>query len=140
MKRAILIVVVLAAAALIAVKLVNRRKDVNPQPQAPAATASSTQAKPIFYLFRDPSDNDAGCRRIYAYADRAENELAGKVEVRRPDVEHEKNLAQQYQVRVLPTILLVSPAGDVQERFEGEDKATASRIEQTLDRLKATAQ
>jgi hypothetical protein len=60
--------------------------------------------------------------------------------VRRPDVEREKSTLAQYQVRVLPTILLVSPTGEVQERFEGEGSATAQRIEQTLQRLKGTAQ
>lgn len=39
----------------------------------------------ILCLFHDPSDQDAGCRRIYAFADQAERELSGKIEVRRPD-------------------------------------------------------
>ena len=138
MKRAILVLVIVAVAAVIAYKLVGRKSGPQPQP-APSSQASTT-GKPVFYLFHDPSDQDAGCRRIYAFADRAESELAGKVDVKRPDVDREKTLVDQYQVRVLPTILLVSPTGSVEERFEGEDKATAARIEQALDRLKVTAQ
>ena len=140
MKRAILILVIVAVVAVVAVKLVSRRQaQVSPAP--PASTSSPTaQNNPTLYLFRDPSDNDAGCRRIYEYADRAERELAGRVDVRRPDVEREKNILTQYQVRVLPTILLVASTGEVQERFEGEGSATAQRIEQTLERLKGTAQ
>ena len=138
MKRAILVLVIVAVAAVIAYKLVVRKSGPQPQP-APASQASNS-GKPVFYLFHDPSDQDAGCRRIYAFADRAESELAGKVDVKRPDVDREKTLVDQYQVRVLPTILLVSPTGSVEERFEGEDKATAARIEQALDRLKVTAQ
>lgn len=139
MKKAILILVIVAVAAVIVFKLVGRKPEPQPQP-APVVSQASTNGKPVFYLFHDPSDQDAGCRRIYAFADRCETELAGKVEVKRPDIEREKTLVEQYQVRVLPTILLVSPTGSVEERFEGEDKATAARIEQALDRLKVTAQ
>ena len=138
MKRASLVLVIVAVAAITAYKLVGRKS--GPQPQSAPASQASTSGKPVFYLFHDPSDQDAGCRRIYAFADRAESELAGKVDVKRPDVDSEKTLVDQYQVRVLPTILLVSPTGSVEERFEGEDKATAARIEQALDRLKVTAQ
>lgn len=138
MKRAILILVIVAVVAVVAVKL--SRRQAPPSPTTPPSTSLTAQAKPTLYLFRDPSDQDAGCRRIYEYADRAERELAGRVEVRRPDVEREKSTVAQYQVRVLPTILLVSPTGEVQERFEGEDSATAQRIEETLQRLKGTAQ
>ena len=140
MKRVILILVIVAVVAIVAVKLVSRRQ--SPVLPAPPTNTSSpiAQTKPTLYLFRDPSDNDAGCRRIYEYADRAERELAERVDVRRPDVEREKNILTQYQVRVLPTILLVSSNGEVQERFEGEGNATAQRIEQTLQRLKGTAQ
>ena len=139
MKKVILILVILAVSAVIVYKLVGRKSDPQPKP-ASASLQDSPSGKPVFYLFHDPSDQDAGCRRIYAFADRCETELAGKVEVKRPDVEREKTLVEQYQVRVLPTILLVSPTGSVEERFEGEDKATAARIEQALDRLKVTAQ
>jgi hypothetical protein len=58
--------------------------------------------------------------------------------VRRPDATQQKNLVDAYKVRVLPTILLVSPNGQV-ERFEGKDEPTAGRIEQALSRLKETA-
>ena len=139
MKKAILVLVIVAIAAVIGFKLAGRKSEPQPQP-TPVVSQASTSGKPIFYLFHDPSDQDAGCRRTYAFADRAESELAGKVEVKRPDVELEKTLLDQYQVRVLPTILLVSPTGSVEERFEGEDKTTAARIEQALDRLKETAQ
>lgn len=145
MKRVILVAVVVAVAALVAVKLMNRTKqETQPVAQTttnpPSSNQTSAQSRPVFYLFHDPSDQDEGCRRIYAFADRAERELGGRVEVRRPDFERERNVVEQYQVRVLPTILLVSANGTVEERFEGEDRETAARIEQTLTRLKGTAQ
>lgn len=135
MKKVILVLVIVAVAAVIGFKVAGRKSDPQPEP-APIMSQASTSGKPVFYLFHNPSDQDAGCRRIYAFADRAESELAGKVEVRRPDVKREKNLVQQYQVRVLPTILIVSPTGEVQNRFEGEDKATVERIDQSLTLLK----
>lgn len=140
MKRAILILVIVAVVAVVAVKLVSRRQTPASPAPPPGTSSLTAQTKPTLYLFRDPSDQDEGCRRIYEYADRAERELAGRVEVRRPDVEREKSTLAEYQVRVLPTILLVSPTGEVQERFEGEGSVTAQRIEQTLQRLKGTAQ
>jgi thioredoxin-like negative regulator of GroEL len=141
MKRGVLVLIIVAVAGVVTVKLVSRKQ--KPQPPSAAVTApssASSQGKPTLYLFHDPSDQDAACRRIYAYVDQAERELAGKVEVRRPDVEREKHLVGQFQVRVLPTILLVSPTGAVEQRFEGEESQAAARIEEMLERLKGTLQ
>ena len=141
MKRVILVLIIVAVAAVVTVKLTSKRQQPQPQPASVTTPSpASIQSKPILYLFHDPSDQDAGCRRIYAYVDRAESELAGKVEVRRPDVEREKKTLEQFQVRVLPTLLLVSPTGAVEERFEGEESQTAARIEQAIERLKGTLQ
>ena len=151
MKNAILALVILAVVAIVAFKVISGRSQPQPTP-APAAAASapvsapptapapSAQGKLVLYLFRDASDNDAGCQRIYAYADRAEKDFAGKVDVRRPDVEREKATAEQFHVKVLPTILLVSPNGEVQERFEGEDRETVAKLDQAFDRLKTALQ
>lgn len=133
MKRVILALVIVAVAGIIGYKLVGKKEEL---PLATATAPASVQGKPVFYLFHDPGDQDEGCRRIYAFADRAERELAGRVEVKRPDVKSEKSVVDKYQVRVLPTILIVSPAGAVEGRFEGEDKGTVARIEEAFSRLK----
>lgn len=138
MKRAILILAIVAVVAVVAIKLVRTKPTTPPQASTPSLTSPTASNKPTLYLFRDPSDNDAGCRRIYEYADRAERELAGRVEVKRPDVKTEKTLVDKFQVRMLPTILIVSPAGEVQQRFEGEGEQVASRIENALTHLKET--
>lgn len=133
MKRVILGLAVVAVAAVIGYKLMDKK----PEPQPIAATSpASAQGKSTFYLFHDPSDQDEGCQRIYAFADRAEREFSGRLEVKRPDVKSEKSVVDKYQVRVLPTILIVSPAGAVEGRFEGEDKETVTRIEEAFSRLK----
>ena len=61
----------------------------NAQPIA-ATSSPSVQGKSAFYLFHDPSDQDEGCRRIYAFADRAEREFSSRLEVKRPDVKERK--------------------------------------------------
>lgn len=139
MKKLILALIIAAAAGIVIYKMTNR-----PAP-APAQTtvtssASTASGKPVFYLFHDPADQDEGCRRIYSFADRAERELAGKIEVKRPEVKSEKGVVDKYQVRVLPTILVVDSSGAVKERFEGEEKETVTRLEEMMTRLKTSLQ
>lgn len=144
MKKFILALVIIAVVAIIAYKLIGSRqsagetKPASPEGSAQVVTPAKTQAVATFYLFHNPQDQDEECRQIYAFADRVERELVGRFEVKRPDVKAEKSLVDKFQVRVLPTILVVSPAGEVQERFEGEGEQVASRIENALTRLKET--
>ena len=138
MKKVILAVCVLAIVGILIYKFAGKKE--TPQPAAATSVSNATaQTKPIFYLFHDPSDQDAGCRRIYSFADRAESELSAKVEVKRPDVEKEKSVVDKYQVKVLPTILVVTPDGTVTERHEGEDGETVKRLEGMMARLKESA-
>lgn len=146
MKKGIVLALVLVTvAAIIAYKFIGGTSPTVEQKTAPVAASSpatnqtTAQSKSTFYLFHDPSDQDAGCRRIYAFADQAEKELSARVEVKRPDVKTEKATVDKYQVRVLPTILVVSPNGEVTERFEGEDGNTIKGLEGMISRLK-TAQ
>jgi Thioredoxin len=139
MKKLLLALIVAAAAGVVIYKMMNRTA---PAPGQNAATSSgpSASGKPVFYLFHDPADQDEGCRRIYSFADRAERELAGRIEVKRPDVKGEKGVVDKYQVRVLPTILVIDASGMVKERFEGEEKETAARLEDMMARLKTSLQ
>lgn len=126
MKKSILLLVIVAVVAIIAYKLIGNKP---PSRETPSSVAT-------FYLFHNPQDQDGECRQIYSFADRAERELVGRYEVKRPDVKAEKALVDKFQVRVLPTILIVSPTGEVEQRFEGEGEEVASRIENALTRLK----
>lgn len=144
MKKFILVVVMVAVVGIIAYKLIgNRPPSGETNPASPAnssqvAKPTTTQAVSTFYLFHNPQDQDEECREIYAFADRAERELVGRFEVKRPDVKAEKALVDKFQVRVLPTILIVSATGEVQERFEGEGEQVTARIEKAFARLKET--
>lgn len=137
MKKFILALVIIAVVSIIVYKSVGNRPTEN---SSPAVTSPKTEAVAALYLFHNPQDQDKECRQIYSFVDRAERELAGRIEVKRPDVKAEKALVDKFQVRVLPTILIVSSTGDVQERFEGEGDEVASRIENALTRLKETKQ
>ncbi|SRR6266508_3322542 len=140
MKKLILALVVAAVAGIAIWKTMNRTSPEQAQTAATTSvsTASGSPGKPVFYLFHDPADQDEGCRRVYSFADRAERELAGKIEVKRPDVKGEKGVVDKYQVRVLPTILVVDAGGAVKERFEGEEKETVARLEEMMARLKTS--
>src|SRR6266508_1849585 len=137
MKQLLLALIVAAAAGIVIYKMMNRAEPA-PAQTAVTSSASTSSGKPVFYLFHDPADQDEGCRRIYSFADRARRELAGKIEVKRPDVKSEKGVVDKYQVRVLPTILVVDAGGAVKERFEGEEKETAARLEDMMTRLKTS--
>ena len=142
MKKLILVLVVLAVVAIVTYKLIGNKPPSDQKNMAASssqkATATKPQALATFYLFHNPQDQDEECRQIYSFADRAERELVGRFEVKRPDVKAEKALVDKFQVRVLPTILIVSPSGEVQDRFEGEGEQVASRIENAFTRLKET--
>lgn len=151
MKKAILILVVLAVAGILAYKFIgsgNQTSETKPtvaNTAAPTAASSpatnaptTTEAQKVFYLFHNPKDQDEECREIYAYADRVERELAGRVIVKRPDVKTEKALVEKYKVKVLPTILITSPDGREQERFEGEGEKVSSGVETAIAKLKET--
>ncbi|HQU81696.1 MAG TPA: thioredoxin domain-containing protein [Pyrinomonadaceae bacterium] len=150
MKKAILFLVVLAVAGILAYKFIgsgNQTNDTKPSvantaeaavASSPVTKAQTTEAQKIFYLFHNPKDQDEECRKIYAYADRAERELAGRVIVKRPDVKTESALVEKYKVKVLPTILIASPDGTEQERFEGEGEKVSTGVENAIARLKET--
>jgi hypothetical protein len=136
MKKLLLALIVAAAAGVVIYKM--NRTATAPGQTAVTSSTSTAPGKPVFYLFHDPADQDEGCRRIYSFADRVEREMAGKIEVKRPDVKSEKSVVEKYQVRVLPTILVVSVDDVVKERFEGEEKETAARLEEMMARLKTS--
>lgn len=132
-KWGILILTVLAAAAVLVIK--TRTAEHRTLPTAAAAANTATD-KRIVYLFHDARDQDEGCRRIYAFADRAEKELSGEVVVRRPDVDRDTALLRRYSVKVLPTILIAGPGGKEEARFEGEGESVEAALNKALEGLK----
>ncbi len=124
MKKLILALILASVAGIVIWKTTNR-----PATTPSQTVATSISGKPVFYLFHDPADQDEGCRLIYSF-----------VEVKRPDVKSEMSIVDKYQVRVLPTILVVDSTGAVKERFEGEEKKTVAQLEEMMARLKTSLQ
>lgn len=132
MRRSIIIIVTLAAVgAILYFKSIRKDEIINT-----AVSQKQTQNKMIFYLFHDPSDQDAECKKIYSFADRAEHELSESIVVRRPDVEQDKDLMTRYNIKILPTIIIVAPGGEEEERFEGEGNSVEVALEKTMIRLR----
>lgn len=145
MKTAILIIVILAVVGVLAYKFLgdttpstNTNTAVaNNPPSAPAPnTQTAAEPQKAMYLFHNPKDQDEECREIYAYADNVERDMPGRVKVLRPDVKAETALVEKYKIKVLPTILITSPDGTEQERFEGEGEKVSSGIKNAVARLK----
>lgn len=146
MKKVILVVVVLAVIGILAYKFIGDRNRVtntnvavtNSVPaSAPATnTQATTDDQRVFYLFHNPKDQDEECRTIYAFADDVERDLSGRVKVLRPDVKAETALVEKYKVKVLPTILITSPDGTEQDRFEGEGEKVSAGIKDAIAKLK----
>ena len=88
------------------------------------------------YLFYNPKDQDDECKRIYAFADKAERELSDKITVKRPDIERERSLLTTFSVKVLPTILIIAPNGNEQSRFEGEGDSVEAALQKTFEDLR----
>ena len=125
----ILILTVLAVASVLYLKTLN-------PPRTYRDSEQTSTKKLTFFLFHNPKDHDEECRKIYAFADRAEKELTNRVIVRRPDIDRERALLTQYSVRVLPTILIVSPLGIEQARFEGEGELVEAALQKAIENWK----
>ena len=150
MKKVILIVVVLTVVGILAYKFMGDGKQVPDTNVAVTNSVSVVTSPPVtnaqaatdnqkvFYLFHNPKDQDEECRTIYAFADAVERDLPGRVKVMRPDVKTETALVEKYKVKVLPTILITSPDGTEQERFEGEGEQVSSKIKNAIAKLKDT--
>ena len=84
MKKAILIIVILAVVGVLAYKFLgNKAPGANTNVVATATpqtnTPPATDEQKVLYLFHDPRDQDEGCKAIYAFADSAEKDLKEKV-------------------------------------------------------------
>lgn len=145
MKIVILVIVVLAVAGVLGYKFlgdktpatnINAVVTTNSTAAPATKTQVATESQKVFYLFHNPKDQDAECRTIYAFADDVERDLPGRVKVLRPDVKAETALVEKYKVKVLPTILITSPDGTEQERFEGEGEKITAGVKNAVAKLK----
>jgi thioredoxin 1 len=90
--------------------------------------------QPVLVDFWSPTCGP--CRRLAPIVDELASENAGKVKVGKVDVDECRQVAMQFQIAALPT-LLVFKDGEVQERIPGVPAKT--RIQEALDSVATDA-
>lgn len=103
------------------------------QQQATRTSLLSTQINgPAVILFR--GDNSPSCQVIHRLVDEAER-LHNQITFRQLDWSPNHPLIEQYQVRFLPTVLLLDHNGKEVGRIIGESPAVQTKLKDTLARL-----
>ena len=90
---------------------------------------------PAVILFR--GDNSPSCRAIHRLFDEAEQRYGKQISFRQLDWSPDNLLIKRYQVRFLPTVLLIDREGKEVGRIMGESPAVQTRLKDTLARLDA---
>ncbi len=96
--------------------------------------SNSTQVTgPAVILFR--GDNSPSCRAIHQLVDEAEQRYKQKITFKQFDWSADNPLIEQYQVRFLPTVLLIDQQGKVVDRIIGESPAVQAKQKKRLTQL-----
>lgn len=85
---------------------------------------------PAVILFK--ADNSASCRAIYKIVDDAELLHGDKINFIKTDWSEDNLLIKKYQIRFLPTVILVGPDNVEVGRIIGESIATQQKLKQAL--------
>jgi thiol-disulfide isomerase/thioredoxin len=88
---------------------------------------------PAVILFR--GDNSPSCQVIHRLVDEAEQRYSSQITFRQLDWSPDNPLIEHYQVRFLPTVLLIDRKGKEVARIIGESPAVQARLKDTLARL-----
>lgn len=121
MRRALILAIPVALATLIWAKW--------PQSQ-PVAVATTLAGGPRVVLFR--GDDSASCQTIHRIVEESEARFGGRIGVTKVDWSPDNPLIQQYQIRFLPTVVLVDSNGRERKRIIGESAAVQTELRQTL--------
>lgn len=87
---------------------------------------------PAVILFR--GDNSPSCRIIHRLVDEAEKRYS-QITFRQLDWSPDNPIIEQYQVRFLPTVLLIDDQGQEAARIIGESPVVQAELKDTLARL-----
>ncbi len=69
------------------------------------------------------------CKAMAPAMEKMEKKYANKIEFRKIDVDQNNEMAQKYQIESIPTLVIISPDGDVL------DKVVGMRGEENLDKI-----
>ena len=103
-----------------------------PNTQIPASNPAQVTG-PAVILFR--GDNSPSCRVIHRLVDEAEQHYGNRISFQQLDWSAGNPLIDRYQVRFLPTVVLVDHKGKEVGRIIGESPAVQARLKDTLARL-----
>lgn len=98
-----------------------------------AALSSAQVTGPAVILFR--GDNSPSCQVIYRLVDEAEQRYNKQVSFQQFDWSANNPLIEHYQVRFLPTVLLIDRQGKVVDRIIGESPAVQAKLKNRLAQL-----
>lgn len=90
-------------------------------------------AGPAVILFR--GDNSPSCQVIYQLVDEAEQRYSNQITFQQFDWSADNPLIEHYQVRFLPTVLLINRQGKEVDRIIGESPAVQVRLKDRLAQL-----
>lgn len=103
-------------------------------PDTPIPASNPAQVTgPAVILFR--GDNSPSCRAIHRLVDAAEQRYGRQISFRQLDWSPNNTLIEHYQVRFLPTVLLIDREGKEVGRIIGESPAVQARLKDTLAQL-----
>jgi thioredoxin-like negative regulator of GroEL len=88
---------------------------------------------PAVILFR--GDNSPSCQAIYRLVDEAEQRYNSKVDFQQLDWSADNPFIKHYQVRFLPTVLLIDSQGKEVDRIIGESPAVQAKLKDRLAQL-----
>ena len=118
--------------ALVIIGTVFGLKTRTPDTQMPASNPAPVTG-PAVILFR--GDNSPSCRVIHRLVDEAEQRYGGQITFRQLDWSADNPLIERYQVRFLPTVVLIDHKGKEVGRIMGESPAVQARLKDALARL-----
>ena len=118
--------------ALVIIGTVFGLKTRTPDTQMPASNPAPVTG-PAVILFR--GDNSPSCRVIHRLVDEAEQHYGNRISFHQLDWSPDNPLIERYQVRFLPTVVLIDQNGTEVGRIIGESSAVQARLKDTLARL-----
>ncbi len=99
----------------------------------PPASSAALVTGPAVILFR--GDNSPSCQVIHQLVDEAEQRYSNQITFQQFDWSADNPLIEHYQVRFLPTVLLINRQGKEVDRIVGESPAVQARLKGRLAQL-----
>ncbi len=117
MSKSVKVLVVLLIAVALGGVLFLKGQKQPPSVTAPDATVEVSEARPK--LIDLSTSNCPACKAVLPVVERIKADYAGALDVEVVDVWENPALGEKYQVRYVPTLVLLDEKGEILERREG---------------------